>query len=423
MMFSLRVLLLPSIASLLCASPDVGAPLIEDAALEVAGLSTYWQASLPLAPGDSLQEAHLVDDMLYAITDGGSLFALTRDTGLLRWGAKLTEPDFTIYRPSHIREADGAGPVVIPTTSEVFIYDRFSGDLIQRFVRGFAAGSTAVAYDHMLFIGSADGRFYSLVIDLQGRLEPFKRWEVLAGGPVTAAPVLYDYDMLLFASQSGTVYSCRAPDKALNWTFRAGGPVIGDPFVDESGVYVASMDRSLYKLRLGTGRVLWRVRMPRPLDEGPIVAGQTVFQHCLGHGLSAIDVSSGREKWRKPDGRSFVAHSRNGDMILTHGRRLELTDSESGDVLYVLDAHAVTGVASNTRDAAAYLLAKDGRILCARLADVPYLRHQQVLAARGQLNSPPTRAESAMGRTRTTGAREDESAVRDPFRSRRDRRP
>ena len=51
--------------------------------------------------------------------------------------------------------------------------------------------------------------------------------------------------MLLFASQGGTVYSCRAADKALNWAFTAGGPILGDPAVDERGVYVASTDRSL----------------------------------------------------------------------------------------------------------------------------------------------------------------------------------
>src|SRR3972149_1862777 len=135
-------------------------------------------------------------------------------------------------------------------------------------------------------MGGADGKFYSLKVDprLPGR--PIKRWEVRAGGPVTATPVLYDHDTLLFASQGGSVFSCLAGDKTLRWSFRTGGAINGDPAVDDSGIYVVSTDRSLYKLHGGIGTVLWRARFPRPLTEGPTVAGPMVYQYCPDHGVA-----------------------------------------------------------------------------------------------------------------------------------------
>ncbi len=419
MLSSLMVVSLLGLVSVVGVEPEPRAPLIDDAKLQAAGMFRYWQAHLPISSKDSLEQAYLVDEALYVITDSGSLFTLTAKTGLVRWAVKLAGADHRIYRPAHIRTASGAGPVVITTSAEVFVYDRFRGDLIRSFTPPFAAGSSAVGYDGALLMGSADGRFYSLQINHPRAREPFKRWEVLAGGPVTASPVLYDHNMLLFASQDGTVYSCHAADKALNWVFRAGGPVMADPYVDESGAYVATIDRSLYKLHLGSGRILWRVRMPQPLTEGPVVTAHTVYQFCIDNGLSAIDADTGQEKWRSPRGRTFAAHARGGDTIFTDDRRLEVVDHDSGDLRHTIDATAVTAAVSNTTDDAVYLLGRDGRVLCARLDSVPYVRRQQIIAARERLHLPPRdEAKAVRGDTGESATDKTDPGLSDPLRSR-----
>lgn len=423
MLSSLTALVLVAIAPLVEPQVEQAPPLIDDAKLQEAGLFRYWQASLPLSPGDSPDEAYLVDGALYVVSDGGVLFALTTNTGLVRWAAKLTEADHRIYSPAHIRTADGAGPVVIPTSTRIFIYGRFTGDMIRSFTPESAVGSPAVGYDDVLLIGGADGRFYSLRFDHPRAREPFRQWAVEVDGRVTAAPVLYARDMLLFASQGGVVYSCRAADKTLNWVFRADGPITGDPAVDESGVYVASLDRSLYRLHLSSGRVIWRVRLPQPLDEGPVVTAHTVYQYCPGHGLSAIDADTGREKWRSDNARALLAHTRDGDIVFTSDHRLEVVNHDSGHVRHSIEAPANTGTVSNRNDDAVYLLGRDGRVLCARLASVPYLRRQQVLAARQQLNRPPRDQAKVAREARDTRDAGTDTSLSDPLRSRRDVRP
>jgi outer membrane protein assembly factor BamB len=393
------------------------AALVPDQDLQAAGLSRYWQAHLPLAPGDSVDTAMRVDEVLYAISDLGLLYAVTADTGLIRWARKVAEPDHQIYRPSHVRTSTGTGPVILATTRKVLVIDRYSGELLQSFEPPFAAGAGAVADGGIVYMGSAGGRFYSLQLAYP---EPYKRWEVLADGPVTTTPVLYDRNMLLFVGQNGTVFTCRASDKTFKWRSRPGGPIMTEVAVDEDGVYLASLDRSLYKVNLDTGRLAWRVRLPRPLLEGPLAIAHTVFQYCTDHGLSAIDADTGTERWRRPDGRTLAAHTRGGDLLLTEDRRLNLVDHETGDLLQEVDAPAVTAAVSNTLDDAAYVYAADGRVLCVRLDSVPYLRRQQVLSAREQLTQPPTAETTAASAEAGPASSRTDRRDQDPLRSRRD---
>lgn len=401
----------------------VGSPLVSEAALQQAGFNKVWEAQVPLVAGDTIRDAYLVDEALYVVSTFGSIFALKADVGLLRWGAKLTEADYRIYPPAHLRQGDAAGPVIVPTTTAVFIYDRFSGDLKYRFKPEFAIGSAAVGIGNNLFLGGADGKFYSLRFDSRYPERPIKRWEVLAGGPVTATPVLYDRDTTVFASQGGKVFSCLAGDKTLRWSYRTGGAINGDPAVDESGVYVASTDRSLYKLHRGIGRVLWRVRFPRPLTEGPTVVAQTVYQFCPDHGLTALDAMRGREKWRMEDGRTLAAHSPNGDVVFSTGNLLRIVHHENGETLATVEAPLVFKAVSNPQDGSVYLLGREGRVLCTRLDDVPYLRRQQVMAARQQLNQPPVDVSKSREQFPKPFVPQPDPTEDDPLRSKKDIKP
>jgi hypothetical protein len=134
-----------------------------------------------------------------------------------------------------------------------------------------------VGYDNNLFMGSTGGRLYSLILDPK-LSQPMIKWEVMAGGPISAAPVLYDRYNLLIASQGGLVASCFAKDKAYQWSYKTSGA--------------------------------------RPLDKGPTAAGGHVYQYCDGKGITALDAENGGELWVHPDGLAFAAHSEGGDVIL-----------------------------------------------------------------------------------------------------------
>ncbi len=408
---------------LACVGSAPADPLVSDATLQAAGFTRHWNAQLPIGPQDAIREGHLIDEALYIITEGGTLFALKADVGLIRWAEKLTAEDFTIYKPAHLRRADGAGPVVILTTGLVFVFDRFNGDLMQTFKPEFNLGSPPVGFGDIVFMGSLNGRVYSLLLTNPHGTRPLERWEVSAGGAVTAAPVLYSHDKLLFASHGGRLYSCYAWDKTFDWRFTTGGPILGSPAVDESGVYVASTDRSLYKVNADTGTMIWRRRFPCQLIEGPVVAAHTVYQYCRSDGLSAIDTDSSEQRWHVPTGRAFVAHTRGRDVVFTRDRRVLVVDRDSGEVLHGIDADSVIATVTNVRDDAVYLLGRDGRVLCAKPVSVPYLRSQEVTAARQRLNLRPIGVAETARRAFIDASEGAEPVGDDPLRSRHDGQP
>lgn len=393
-------------------------PLLSDADLQKVGLSRYWQAELPMPTGQLLRAGYLVDDALYVTGDNGFLYALTADAGLLRWADRITEPDFDIFPPTHVESSGGKGPVVIPTTSGVFLFDRFNGGQLRRFHTSFPPSGPILASGGRLLAGSADGRFYALRFDVESGQPPVKLWEVATDGPITTAPALVTPRKLVFATQGGSVYACAPSDKSLIWQYQTGGAIVADPVVDPSGVYVASTDRSLYRLDLDTGAPVWRVRMSTPLNDAPVVVAHTVYQYTYREGLTAFDADTGAEKWRRPEGRWMAAHGASGDLIVTSDQRLLLVDHETGSIKGTIAADGVTGVVRNMRDDAAYLLGTNGRVICIRLATSPYLRRQQVAASRQQLNLPP--AEKSADSELPKAESETSKPRPNPFRSRRE---
>ena len=361
-------------------------PLVSADRLEQAGLTVYWEAQLPLSRDDSPKDVYLVDEALYVVTEGGILFSVQADVGLLRWGRKVTARDYRVYKPAHWQTGDAAGPVVLQTSTGLQLYDRLTGSLLYELKLDLTASSAAIGAGNTLYTASRQGMFHAFSLRNSRTTEPVERWRVRLDAVVTATPVLYGADKLLFATQGGTLYSCFAEDKAFDWSFRAEGAILGDPFVDAGGAYVASTDRSVYKLDLTRGTVLWRVRLPGPLTEGPTVVAHTLFQYCPGYGIAAIDADTGRRKWWSRDARTFIAHQRDRVVLFTDDGQLQVVDHESGKVraaISVLPAiHAVT----NPHDGAVYLVGPSGKILCARMDGVPYLRRQQVTAARARLN-------------------------------------
>lgn len=363
--------------------------LVSDADIERLGFRRQWEAHLPVPAGVNINNAYLVDEVLYVTTSDGALHSIEADLGLIRWVERITEPAFRIYRPSHVLTPDGKGPTVVLNTSGLLVLDCYNGGQLLQVNPGFPPGGAPLMLGNNYYAGSGDGRFYALSIVGCPKCRAYKKWEVAVGGPVTANPLLYEGDKLLFASEAGSVYSCFAADKTLLWSYRTGGGIIGNPALDAGGVYVASLDRTLYKLSLRGGRPIWRVRFDDPLQQGPAVVAHTVYQYSHARGVTALDADTGNRRWANEEASQFVAHSRAQDVLYSKDRRLLIVDHESGEPAGAIGMPHAIGAVTNTVNDAVYVLGTQGRVLCLRIDDVPYLRRQQVQAARSQLNQPP----------------------------------
>ncbi len=404
---------------LVLTAPALCEPLVAQEDLEEAGFRLHWEANLPLESGDTVVAGYLRDEVLYVVSDFGRLFAVTRKSGLIRWAAEVTAPDYTIYPPTHVVTVDGTGAVVVPTATETFVYDRYSGRRLRRFQPGYTTAGPAVAVDDVILSGATANRFYATRVDLQQNLAPRQLWEVATDGAVTAQPLLFDRDYVLFASRAGTVFACRTIDKKLRFRSKVGGSIIGDPALDASGVYIASTDRSLYKIDLDDGHIIWRVRFETPLETGPVVVAHAVLQASDCAGVTAVEADTGKVRWRVPEARAFASHSKAGDVLFSNRQELLVADHETGDVYFQVPTTDVVDVTPNTSSDTVFLLGRHGTIDALRIGDIPFLKRQQIMAARRKLNQRPVREDAASKRTAKPKPKRDPRAD-DPLRSKRD---
>lgn len=403
----------------LAALPASAEPLTTQAELEQAGFRLHWEASLPLAKGDSVVAGYLRDDTLYVATDSGWLFSVTADNGLIRWAHDVAEPGYKVYAPTHMATADGDGPVVVPTTTFTYIYDRYTGRLLQRYVPSYGSAGPVVAGGNIVIAGAVAPRVTATRVGLDNYTKTMQLWEVATDAPVTTRPLLINSNDVVFASQGGTVYRCAGIDKTLRFAIDVGGSILSDPAVDATGIFVASTDRSLYKVSMDKGRIAWRVRFEEPLRTGPVVVDKVVYQWSGKSGMTAMDADTGKVRWRRLESKQFVSNSKAGVALWTNDGNIVVVDPQSGEAITGITTRGVRVVVSNTTDDAVFLLGRDGTLNALRLGDVPYIERQQMLAARRMLNQKPTQPEPAT----TAPASQPKPQRRrndDPLRSRRD---
>ena len=386
--------------------------------IETSSFYKYWAAQVPVRAGDAVRQTYLVDDNLYVITEGGDVFAVHADHGLLRWGTNLAPRGFTIYPPSHLRSDTDDGPVLFVTTARAVVLDRYNGDELFSAALPFPPAGGGVGDMLRLILGSGDGYVYSMIWNHPRRSGLVEQWRLRAGAPVTTSIASLDEDWLYFATQKGAVVCCGASDKAFGWVQQLGDSVVATPFLDDSGVYVPCLDRSLYRIDPTYGDVYWRHRFPSPLREAPVVIGNVCYQYCPDDGLRAVDVDRGELRWQRPDGRSVAAAGPAEVAIKTTSGTVDVVSSVTGETLRSVAVGKDRGVALNVRDETLYLTGPKGGIECLRSKGAPYLTRQETAAARASLLSrPPTTAEAQT--SAPVHALETEET--DPLRSSRDR--
>jgi outer membrane protein assembly factor BamB len=277
-----------------------------------------------------------------------------------------------------------------------------------------AAVGSAVASDDRIFFGSSDGHLYAMRWTDPRTNVAVMLWRVMSGGPPSGAPVLINQgDDLVFASQGGSVYSCTAPTKILNWRAQTNGPIIAQVAVDGPGVFAASADRSLYRFNLISGAQEWRARFPEPLNDGPVVTGGIVFQYCAGEGIIALDAERGEPLWQQREARQFVCRGIEHVVLITELRELLKVDVNSGNVRarVRLPSNAVT--VTNVHDDTIYLVSHAGSVFCAKPSGTPHLTPEQMAVARRELRDPDPRPSGARA-VEMPPRRPDEPGVIDP---------
>ncbi len=359
------------------ASALADATLTDRAQVEAAGLTVYWQRSLPLDKGDQLVRIDRIEENLYLLTRQGKVVTLDSATGVFRWVAGVADEDIRVLGPTH-----GPELVYFGTVLGVQGFDRVNGDAKLQW-KGKVAPSSPIASDaENLYFGTADSRVVCL-----RRRDMLMAWQFGSEGLVTSEPLLIGPNLYV-VSHSGAIFAAQKKDKVRLWQARV-GPVRGDATAWGSHLYVASMDQSLWCFDLVSGRMLWRTRMSFPLPQGPNALAQHVYLPTPEHGVFSINPDTGRIDWTCEQAATFLAEAGRFAWLAGRGAELLACDKATGQVRHQVPSSATLYV-SNVDDDAIWMADAGGQVVCLRPAGAGFLRHRKAYEAVGRATLPTT---------------------------------
>lgn len=201
---------------------------------------------------------------VYAASDSGYLYKLSRDAGREAWRARI----------------DIGSEPRIPTNEEKTRWDRYASSVVSDGLR--------------LFVASRDKNLYALDSKTGREL-----WRVTAGDIMTATPALHG-DLVIFAAYDGKVQAVSARDGTPRWTYDAKLGVAGDVVVSGNRVLVGSRSYDLIALDATTGKELWKhyywfswIESPPVVRDGVVYTGSSDALNVY-----AINLADGSLRWK-----------------------------------------------------------------------------------------------------------------------------
>jgi outer membrane protein assembly factor BamB len=359
------------------AAAPAAAALVNRTQAEAAGLTVYWQRSIPLEKGERLSRIVRIEENLYLVTQQGRVLTLDAATGVFRWSASLAQEDIRLLGPTH-----GPDQVYFGSVLGIYGLDRIHGDKRLLWRSPIAPSSPIASDGQEMYFGTIDGR----VVSIRQR-DLLMTWQFSTDGLVTATPILRGSNLYV-VSQMGQVSGATKASKTRLWQTQTTGPVHAEPAVQGDRLYVASMDQSLWCFDLTTGQTTWRTRMQYPLPSAPHATAGNVYLPVPGHGLFGLRPDNGKIAWHREEAAAFLAET--DDLVWLAGRGSGLLgcDKVSGEIRHEI-AISANLYFSNVEDDAIWMASDNGQLICLRPQGTAFLRHRKAYEAIGR-STPPT---------------------------------
>jgi outer membrane protein assembly factor BamB len=149
-----------------------------------------------------------------------------------------------------------------------------------------------------LFVGSDDGFVYCLNLD--GRLQ----WKTKLSGKIrSSSPSLSHENKVIFiGNHSGSMYSLKQSDGIILWDKQISNPVLASPAVLEDKVFFAASDRKVYCVHPISGSKIWEFETADRVWSSPVITeneGMLFFGSLDSH-IYGLDILKGSQLWKFP---------------------------------------------------------------------------------------------------------------------------
>ncbi len=169
-------------------------------------------------------------------------------------------------------------------------------------------------------------------------------WSVQVSAHPLTADLLVVGDLILAPSRDGILYTLNLAGLP-QWQFKTGDSIMFGPAVDETQVYLASMDKKLYALDQASGKANWEYDLKAIALDSPVISadGKLVVVSTLGNRVLALDTKTGSLVWEKTLG--FAAWSKIAELdglfcLGDDGGTVSALKIDSGDLVWSVDMGA-----------------------------------------------------------------------------------
>jgi len=174
---------------------------------------------------------------------------------------------------------------------KLYSLDVAEGNMRWAFKTGNAVFSSPAIEGGIVYFGSSDHLLYALDADT-GAL----KWYFETGDPITSSPVVLE-GAVYFGSWDGCVYAL-STDGTLKWKHQTDGAVYSSPAFARGKVFIGSSDGKVYALGKDKGEVVWTFQTDDYVSSTPVVSGKTVYVGSWDGNVYAIGSEDGKLLWK-----------------------------------------------------------------------------------------------------------------------------
>jgi outer membrane protein assembly factor BamB len=244
---------------------------------------------------------------LYLLKNNGALYAISKQTGRVRWKRKLGY--LAASSPAY---GDGVVYVTLLQRGKSTKAGRVSalrardGKVLWTRLLPSRSESSPLLDGDRLYFGSESGTIYSLRAS-----DGDVRWTFKAQGEVKSGLALAD-GKLYFGDYGGRVYAIRQTDGSRAWTTgtrgsrfgTAGGNFYSTPAVAYGRVYIGNTDGKVYSFSSASGKLAWSKSTGGYVYGSPAVAAvpdapPSVYIGSYSGRFYSLDARNGRVRWSR----------------------------------------------------------------------------------------------------------------------------
>lgn len=317
-----------------CAGQLIAQPLITSAQIRPVGLQVQYLGQLPVRHGEVITRIHAEGTNTYMTTEGGVLFALDPDTGMMRWTQREAARSIMVlgpveqYTPRTGTASSDTGHAYLTTTQYVYALDQKDGKILEKIELRQPAGAEAIGDGTYVYFGAATQRF--ICIDTRTHV---RIWEMTTRGVISAPPVLQG-QMLYFASRDGTIYATATTQqsypKILTGMYTIPEQVLAPLAAGNEQVYVTGDQGGIFCFDKTLSTLKWRTLLPSSSQQPPYLASEHMYVVTSGYGVYCLSTTTGLVQWRCADCRQFLLAEDGLAYLMTDSGRIAVIDSANG---------------------------------------------------------------------------------------------